>query len=268
MLRLGYDRAPQLAYWWLDGYVDFDDDQAPRVRAGIDAWMRWHRGTQLADYADRLARLRRAAPQAITPQAACAWFDDMRGRIDVALDHAVPALAELALTLTPRQLEHIERRYAKANEELRADFLDPDRARRHELSVERAIERFERLYDRLDPAQRAAVRRWVAESPFDAQRWLDERMAHQREVLATLRGLLSERRPLGAAQAAIRSLIAQAQRSPRPGYRRYQQQLVDYNCAFFAQIHELTSTPQRQAAARRLAGWEHDLRLLVADADQ
>lgn len=268
MVRLGYDRAPSLVYWWLDGYVDFDDDQIARVQAGIDAWMRWHRGTQLPDYADRLAGLGRAAPMPITAKAACAWFDGMRERVDVALDHAAPALAELALTLTPRQIEHIERRYAKGNEAMRADFLDPDRARRHDKSVERAIDRFEMLYGRLDDAQRAAVAQRVADSPFDPQRWLDERIAHQREVLAALRRLQTERTSLDAAQAAVRRLIDRGLASPRPDYRRYQQRLVDYNCAFFAQVHDLASAAQRRAAAERLASWERDLRTLAADASQ
>ena len=30
-LRLGYNTAPELAYWWIDGYADFDDAQAPQV---------------------------------------------------------------------------------------------------------------------------------------------------------------------------------------------------------------------------------------------
>ncbi len=268
MVRLGYDRAPSLAYWWLDGYVDFDDDQIPRVHAGIDAWMRWHRATQLPDYADRLAVLGRAAPTPITAKAACAWFDGMRRRVDVALDHAVPALAELALTLTPRQIEHIERRYAKGNEAMRTDFLDPDRKRRHDKSVERAIDRFEMLYGRLDDPQRAAVAQRVADSPFDPQRWLDERIAHQREVLATLRRVQAERASLDAAQTAVRRLIARGLTSPRPDYHRYQQQLIDYNCAFFAQVHDLANPVQRRTAAERLASWERDLRTLAADASQ
>src|SRR5580765_4822032 len=34
-LRIGYGAAPDLVYWWLDGYVDFDDTQTPRVREAI-----------------------------------------------------------------------------------------------------------------------------------------------------------------------------------------------------------------------------------------
>ena len=30
-VRLAYGNGPQLAWWWLDGYVDFSTEQTPRV---------------------------------------------------------------------------------------------------------------------------------------------------------------------------------------------------------------------------------------------
>lgn len=29
MVRLSYDQGPRLAWWWLDGYVDFSREQKP-----------------------------------------------------------------------------------------------------------------------------------------------------------------------------------------------------------------------------------------------
>ncbi|MBC8057759.1 MAG: hypothetical protein H7Y61_14390, partial [Rhizobiales bacterium] len=34
-LRIGYGTAPDVVYWWLDGYIDFNDTQTPRVREAI-----------------------------------------------------------------------------------------------------------------------------------------------------------------------------------------------------------------------------------------
>ncbi|NBQ71130.1 MAG: hypothetical protein EBU46_20775, partial [Nitrosomonadaceae bacterium] len=52
MLRLGYDNGPQLAWWWLDGYVDFSREQAPHAKHAIHQWFGWHRTAQLPEYAD------------------------------------------------------------------------------------------------------------------------------------------------------------------------------------------------------------------------
>ena len=39
LLRLTYPQAPTLAYWWLDGYVDFTNAQTPRVQEQLAEWL-------------------------------------------------------------------------------------------------------------------------------------------------------------------------------------------------------------------------------------
>ena len=101
-------------------------------------------------------------------------------------------------------------------------------------------------------------------SPFDPQAWADERQRRQRDTLATLRRLLAERADADRIVAALRALAERAERSPDPGYRAYQQRLLDYNCALAARLHNAMSPAQRQAARERLKGWEDDLRALAA----
>ena len=48
--QLGYDHADTIAYWWLNGYVEFDNSQRPWVRQRIDTLYAWHRHTQLKTY--------------------------------------------------------------------------------------------------------------------------------------------------------------------------------------------------------------------------
>ena len=38
-------------YWWLERYIDFDETQEPRAREAVAEWFRWHRSTQLPEYA-------------------------------------------------------------------------------------------------------------------------------------------------------------------------------------------------------------------------
>jgi hypothetical protein len=37
-LRLGYNNGPQLAWWWLDSWMDFSREQSPPVKHAIDHW--------------------------------------------------------------------------------------------------------------------------------------------------------------------------------------------------------------------------------------
>jgi hypothetical protein len=273
VLRIGYSQAPNLAYWWIDGYVDLDDEQAPRVREAIDRWFEWHRRTEMPRYAELLARAQREVMQpTLGAEAMCAWRDEAQRRLDAALDEATPALAALTLTLTPVQIRHIERKLADKGEELKQDFAQTDRNERAKAAFKRTLERFENLYGQLDDVQRAKLAQLLAASPFDADRWLLERDRRNRDLLATLSAISTAARPAdGAAsqdraQAAVRLLAERALRSPRPEYRAYQERLTRENCVLTAAMHNASTAVQRLHARDKLKSWETDVRLIASDA--
>lgn len=262
-LRLGYNQAPEFGYWWLDGYVGFNEAQAPAAREALADWFAWHRRTQLADYAALLERARSEVVADTTPAQTCRWVAEVGERVDRAVDRALPSAAEIARTFTPQQMQSLARRHAKRNAEYREEFLQPDPKRRLQASVDRAVERFERVYGRLDAAQRALVAREVAASPFDAERWMAERERRQRELVQALTRLQAERAGAAQVQAALRSFVQSQQRSTDPAYRDYQQRLLEFNCAFAARVHNAATPAQREEAANRLKGWEGDARALA-----
>jgi hypothetical protein len=263
-VRLVYNQGQTLAYWWLDGYFDFDTEQGNRAREALSDWFRWHRATQLPDYAGLLAQAQQQILKDITPAETCRWVDDIRKRIEIAYMQGVPALAGLVRTLKPEQVRQIEKRYQKGDDDFRSDFLQATRAEQLEAANKRTVSRAETIYGRLDDAQRRMIAESMAASPFDAKRWLVERQVRQREIVETLRALQSSRADAARTEAALRVFAAHAVLSPRPAYREYQQRLYDYNCALVARLHNSTTPEQRRHALERLKGWEDDLRALTA----
>ncbi len=265
-VRIGYNQAPDLVYWWLDGYVDFSRAQDPGVRRGLETFFRWHRGTQLPDYAQLLVRAQAEVQDNVTPAQTCRWYDEVAGRMQPMVLQAVPLLMEAAQTFTPQQLKHLERKYGKRNAEFVDEYLQPDPNDRAEASVKRAVERAESLYGWLEYPQKEEIRRMVDASPFDPGTWLTERKVRQQEILQLLRRLSATRLPPEQAQAAVLALVDGLQASPRPAYRDYAQRLQQYNCEFAARLHNGTSRKQRQTAVDKLKGWEEDFRVLAARA--
>ena len=134
--------------------------------------------------------------------------------------------------------------------------------------MRRTVERIETLYGTLSSVQRAQLGEALARSPFNADGWLAERREQQQEALSMLRrfGATAGAAHAAATQAALRSYISHIERSPRDAYRRYAERLREFNCGVAAEFHNATTTAQRQAAARKLAGWEADARALAAAA--
>lgn len=262
-VRLGYANGPQLSWWWIDGYFDFDRDQAPQVKFALDRWFAWHRESQLPAYVAFLARARQAVVQPLSAAAVCGWQDQARAQLEPALQRAIAEFADIVPSLGEAQFQHLAQRYAKINDEMRGDFLQPDLAERRRQSLKRTVERAERFYGTLTEAQLKLVADGIAASPFDPERWLAERAMRQRDAVKTLRQLVAERADRDQRVAGLRALVQRTERSTDPGYRAYYAKLSEFNCALVARLHDSTTAEQRQHAGSFLQGWESDLRSLL-----
>jgi Family of unknown function (DUF6279) len=263
-LRLGYNNGQQLAWWWLDGYMDFSSEHAPQVKAALGQWFDWHRKTQLPEVATLLASAATQVVEPTTPAAICRWQQVLGEKLDPTIERALQHGADLLPGLGEPQFRHLEQRYAKSNAEMRTDFAQAVPAERLKASIERAIERSETVYGKLEEPQRRIITAGVTASPFDADAWLAEIERRQRETLQTLRRLAAEKSDRDERLAALRALAERFQNSSVPAYRSYRQRLTDYNCNLAAQVHNATTAAQRAIARDKLKGWEADVRSLIA----
>ncbi|MBK9134931.1 MAG: hypothetical protein IPM15_11535 [Betaproteobacteria bacterium] len=263
-LRVAYNTGPQLAWWWLDGYADFAGEDAPKVKASIERWFEWHRPSQLPAYAALLAAAQAEADKPLTPELACQWYRRVVDLAAPALARALEHGADVVPLLGEAQLRHLEQRYAKNIDEMKAEYLQGDPAERRTAALKRAVTRAEQFYGRLDDTQRRLLAELLAASPADPQAWMDERRRRQRDNVQTLRRLVAERADRNERLAALRMLADRYQRSPDAAHRAYQQRLLDYNCALVARLHNAMTPAQRQRARATLRGYEDDLRAVLA----
>lgn len=262
-VRLGYSQGPQLAYWWLDSYIDFDDVQAVKAREAIAQWFSWHRATQLPDYAALLDKAQTEAAGPVTGAQVCHWIEVLQQRLDTAFEHALPPLADSVRALTPKQLDHLKKKYEKNLKQYRNDFLQPDLDDRRKAQIKRVADRVEVIYGDVNDAQKARIARSADESPLDPQAWYAERKRRQDEVLDALHKLSTQRASLDHAKDVVRGLYKDFLQSQQPAYRAYQQRVIQYNCELAAQLHNLATPEQRAHAVKRFKGWEEDARVLA-----
>ncbi|WP_085315251.1 DUF6279 family lipoprotein [Derxia lacustris] len=262
-LRLGYDEGPRLARWWLDRQFDFDPAQKPRVQAGVDEFFAWHRRSELMPIADLLGRIRASADGPLDGARVCGWQQEVQARLDAAFEHALPALAELAPTLAPAQLDRFERRLAERLDDDRKNWLPASAAKRRERAFERALDRSEDLYGRLDRAQRRWLDEAVAALPSTPEQRLDDRARGNAVLLATLRRIAAERPAPAETRALLRARWDDIANPADPARAERRRNDLAANCALIAALHDRATPAQRRAAADRLAGWELDARELA-----
>lgn len=263
-VKLGYAALPEVAYWWLDGYLDFEDAQAQRLREDLQRLHAWHRTAELPRVVALLQRMEQLAPNDLTPAQACAFEPEIRERYVALRDRAEPAVVTNALTLTPDQLKHLERKYARNNREFEKEWMRPPPEEQLDKRIKRVAERMDTLYGSVSDAQRAAIRKQLEATPFPAAEVLAERKRRQQETLALLQRLTTQPIPLGEARLAVRGLMQRFTESPDPAWRAYQAAVVQGACGLVAAVHNAATPAQREHAVQRLRGWQRDLQELSA----
>ena len=263
-VKLAYNNLPELGYWWLDGYVDFDSAQTPRVREQLARLLATHRKNELPKLLAWVEKAQQMAPADVTPSQVCAFSEDVRrSLLATALDASGPG-AELALSLDASQLAHLEGKYAKINAEYASDWLDRSTDQQHKKRYDAFLDRSEDFYGALDREQRTLLRQMVDRASFDPRRIDAERRQRQQESLALLRSFGRNGTPLADVRAAI-DAYAKRIASPPPGaWREQQQAQLQEGCEHVAELHNATHPAQREKAVRRLQGYAQDLRDLIA----
>jgi hypothetical protein len=259
-LRIGYGQADTIAYWWLDRYLDFNAAQAPQVRQTLAQWQTWHRTRQLPE---DIALLEQAAQEAAvdaTPAQACRWWKTVQGRQETWLHALAEPMAETLGSLDEGQLRHLQTRLDANNREWRDTYLRGDSDQRHRASVERIIDRADTLYGRIDSAQRRFLSERLRSAPWDPQRWQQERLRQQQELVATLRAVAAPGLDKAQRAGLLRAWASATVRPNDEAVRQYREQIVRFQCELAADLHNRTTPEQRTHAVERLQGWAQDLR--------
>ena len=269
-----YSQAPELAYWYLDSYVDFNGAQSLQVKAGLSKVQAWHRQTQLPAYIEILQTLQQRLPANISAAQACEIYTDVRGRLMAVTGQMEPTAAAIAGSISASQLQQMEARFAKSNAEYREDFIDGTAQEKRSKRLKKAVRRAEMLYGDLQEDQLAAAAQSIDRSRFNPVLAFGEWQRRQQDVLTTVRSV-SENLPAAAGptspektRQAMRALIERSAESPDPGYRNYLKALTEQTCQNFADFHNKTTPAQRKKAVDTLKSYEQDFRALNGTASR
>lgn len=257
MASVAYNRAPMLMFWRLDAMLDLSGEQSALLRPALQDWHAWHRTTHLPQYAEALRQWQTLATQDLSAAQVCQVFGQIRLWAAEAGEQLLPAMADLAPTLSPAQLEHWKIHQTKQTESFLQDFGPAGIV--SEARHRRAVERAEMIYGRLSSEQREALRSRLKQGVFDVNMAVAERQARHADALDTVARIQA-----GAdAMDQIRQAWQRTLVSPRDAHRRYAERALTDACSQFADLHNRTTPEQRQQAVQRLQAYERDVLLLA-----
>lgn len=263
--RLGYSNADTLAYWWLDGYVDFSSAQKAKVKQDIVQLLSWHRTTQLPLYVQALTQMQSKLAANPSPIELEASFQQVEQFSQSVLLKALPELTDFALAMDASQKVHLARKFEKNNEDFRDKYLDLTPEKQAKARFKKVVKQADDWLGSVSRTQEAIIVNYLDKHPPNYTQWLDDSMARQRAVLQLLTQIQNEKPSRELAQAMIqRAILANfepaeqtVQRTQAEASRVSIQQLM-------ADIIRTSSQEQKAHAHKKLQGWIDDCKYLIA----
>ena len=266
-VRLGYNKLPEIASWWLDSYIDFSDTQGPQAKVALQKLQAWHRKEELPAIAELLVQAQTLAPQNITPEQACKIWEGAQVRIESFIQESSRLAAPVVSQLSAKQFKHLEKEWASRNEDWKKQWLQGTPDSRIKKRVDLAAERFNSFYGDLNLEQRQVLKQQFLQSTWVPEASYQRRLKRQEEQLIALQAMSSEitkpAMPLPQVEKALQSLILQSVRPKDATDLSKQLQLEQQACQNLAQLHNTMSPAQRLKAQRKLKDYETDVRELM-----
>lgn len=265
--RLGYNKLPEIASWWLDSYIDFTDSQGPQAKVALQKLQAWHRKEELPAIAELLVQAQTLAPQNITPEQACKVWESAQVRIESLIQESSRLAAPVVSQLSAKQLKHLEKEWASRNEDWKKNWLQGTPDTRVKKRVDLAAERFNSFYGDLNAEQRQLLKQQFLQSAWTPEWGYQQRVKRQQEQLTALQAMSSEitkpAMPLAQVEKALEALMLHSVR-PRDTSDLSKQLLLEQQaCQNLAQLHNTMSPAQRLKAQRKLKDYETDVRELM-----
>ena len=266
-VRLGYNKLPEIASWWLDSYIDFSDTQGPQAKLALQKLQAWHRKEELPAIAELLVQAQTLAPQNITPEQACKIWEGAQVRIESFIQESSRLAAPVVSQLSAKQLKHLEKEWASRNEDWKKNWLQGTPDTRVKKRVDLAAERFNSFYGDLNAEQRQLLKQQFLQSAWTPEWGYQQRVKRQQEQLTALQAMSSEitkpAMPLAQVEKALEALMLHSVR-PRDTSDLSKQLLLEQQaCQNLAQLHNTMSPAQRLKAQRKLKDYETDVRELM-----
>jgi len=264
-VRFTYNQGDTLLYWWLDSYADLEGEQADIAKRDIDNLFRWHRQTQLHDYAALLGSMQRELAGNPTQADLINLYKEIRVRGERLAARAVPEMTTLALSIKPDQIADIERKFNSKNQEYRRKFVEGSTEKRQRARFKKAMDQLELWFGNFSSEQEAVLRKTMDARPLDNEIWLEERIWRQRRILALLRKFQQEKPNREGAAAQITAMQRELfGRMESPERKAFYDTSVDQTTKFILTAIRIATPAQKKHAQERMQGWINDFQALAA----
>ena len=263
--KFAYNQADTVAAWMVDDYFDLDGQQKDEFQKRFDRFYTWHRHQQLPDYAQFMRTARTRMQDGVTREDVLWFMDGLRTRVRTAARQAAPDAAALLATLTPGQIENLQRKWEKDNRKyLREHKVNGTVAERQDAEAKRILKQVKEWLAPLNNEQEQRVIAMVREFPRLDQQHYAERLRRQKDLLEIL--ALRQTDP-PRFTARLTEWMVNWERGRTPEYQKQLDASWQRRADLFATVDRMLTAEQRNGSLQRVQSYADDFTQLARRAD-
>jgi hypothetical protein len=265
---LGYDAVPPLAKYQINRYFDLNSTQQEVVEKQLEDIFDWHRKTQLKEYSSFINQItdKVKANEPISVADIQKWRSVSLGAWVPVANKVSRPFTELALTLTPGQIEHMKKRFSKTNADMRDDYVKANEKggannallARQKARATRIEKRGDFFFDDLTEAQYKLIAKRAAESPDAELAWYNERIRRQQDFIALLDSIKTRKLDANQAEPLMREYLKAMWEPKDEKNARLITESGKAADETIAQIYAIATPDQKAYAVKKLRGYATD----------
>ena len=263
--RFAYNQADTLSAWTVDEYFSLDGAQKDEFNKRFERLYTWHRYEQLPEYAQFMRTAHTRMQNGLSREDVLWFADGIRSRIRVLARKAAPDAAALLATVTPAQIEHLQKKWEKENRKyVRERKVTGTLEERQEAEAKRIIKNIEEWLAPLNGEQEQRVTALARELPQLERERYAERIRRQKEFLELLSYRQEDRDRF---TARVAEYMANWERGRSAEYQKQLDASWQKRAELFVAADRMLTTDQRRVALRRIETYADDFTQLARRSD-
>lgn len=261
LIRLGYGHLDAYAAWKANHYFDLDAHQREEFLRRFERLHEWHRYEELPDYARFLAETRARLEKPLAREDVEWFIEGVKARYARLVSHAAEDAAALLDTVTPAQLDTLQREWNEDNRRFVREYRlngTPEEIER--ARVTRTLEQVREWAGRLDDDQEQRITGLTRALPPIEKLRYEHRLRRQREFF---RLVLERGEDRARFAARLRDWLTDWDKGRAPEYERRYRQWLAQREQMVVQIARMLKPEQRNRVLGRLNGYTEDLTRLA-----
>lgn len=258
-----YNRLQWLAPEYIEQYVALNDAQEALLEKALDDQLRWHRTTQLPQYARLLYRMRDDVGQGLSKARLDDHQHSLMAHWDTLLGRLTPPAAALLMSISDEQVSSLQAAVEKRNKTYAEEYADLAEPALREKLADNVKKRISRWIGDIDAVQARVIDEWSRQYIPMSRDALNFRRQWQSALFALLDKRKLKERPQFS--AALGELLLYPEKLRPKIYAEKLARNREIFKALLLRLDKLMSVSQRAYLSKRLASLARDFEKLARD---